>query len=72
MYVDDLNIIGLSELYAYMQDLLIQQFDMKILSKTSCYLSLQIQYHIHGSILLHQQAYIQKLLKIFNIDQSHI
>ena len=71
VYVDDLNVIGLPELCKYTQNLLVQQFDMKILSKMFYYLGLQIQHLTDGSILLHQQAYIQKLLKNFNMEQSH-
>lgn len=44
---------------------------MKVLGKTSFFLGLQINHLVDGNILLHQQAYIQKLLKSFNMDQSH-
>ena len=71
IYVDILNIIGLPELCKFTQELLTQQFDMKILGKTSFCLGLQIHHLADGSMLLHQQAYIQKLLKNFNMDQSH-
>ena len=71
VYVDNLNIIGLPLLCQYAQELLIQQFDMKILGKTSYCLGLQIGHLADGSILPHQQAYIQKVLENFNMDQSH-
>ena len=71
VYVDDLNVIGMPDLCKYTQDLLVQQFDMKILGKTSYCLGLQIQHFDDGSILLHQQTYIQKLLKNFNMDQEN-
>ena len=44
VYVDDLNVSGVRELCTYTQDLLVQQFDMKILGKTSYCLGLQIQH----------------------------
>jgi hypothetical protein len=44
---------------------------MKILGKTTYCLGLQIHHFKDGSIWLHQQAYIQKLLKNFNMDQFH-
>ena len=71
VYVDNLNIIGLPELCKYTQELRTQQFNMKVLGKTSFCLGLQINHLAYGSILLHEQAYIQKLLKNFNMDQSH-
>jgi len=71
VYVDDLNVIGVPELCKYTQELLVQQFDMKILGKTSYCLGLQIQHFNDGSMLLHQQSYVQKLLKNFSMDQAH-
>jgi hypothetical protein len=44
---------------------------MKILDKTSYYLGLHIQHFDDDSMLLHQHAYVQKLLKNFNMDQAH-
>lgn len=43
---------------------------MKLLGKTSFYLELQIQ-HFPNGVLLHQQAYIRKLLEHFRMDQAH-
>lgn len=71
IYVDDLNVIGAPELCTYTQDLLVQQFDMKILGKTTYCLGLHIQHFNDGSMLLHQQAYVQKLLRNFDMDQAH-
>jgi hypothetical protein len=59
------------DLCKYTQDLLVQNFDMKILGKITYCLGLQIHHFKDGSILLHQQTYIQKLLKSFSMDQSH-
>ena len=71
VYVDDLNVIGMPDLCKYTQYLLVQHFDMKILSKTTYCLGLQIQHFNDGSILLHQQTYIPKLLKSFYMDQAN-
>ena len=71
MYVDDLNILSTPELCKYVQDILTRNFDMKYLGQTSYCLGLQIHYVTNGGILLHQQAYVQKILKFFNMDQAN-
>ncbi|GJR10144.1 hypothetical protein Tco_0792796 [Tanacetum coccineum] len=43
---------------------------MKDLGKTKFCLGLQIE-HLKDGILVHQEAYIEKLLKIFYMDKSH-
>ena len=71
VYVDDLNILGTPELCKYAQDILTKNFDMKYLGQTSYCLGLQIHYVPNGGIFLHQQAYVQKILKQFKMDQSN-
>jgi hypothetical protein len=71
VYVDDLNILGTPELCQYAQNLLTNNFDMKYLGQTSYCLGLQINYIPNGGILLHQQAYVQKILKLFQMDQAN-
>jgi hypothetical protein len=71
VYVDDLNILGTPELCQYAQDILTKNFDMKYLGQTSYCLGLQVHYVTNGVILLHQQAYVQKILKVFNMDQAN-
>jgi hypothetical protein len=43
---------------------------MKDLGKTKFCLGLQIE-HVKGGILVHQEAYIAKVLKRFYMDKSH-
>jgi hypothetical protein len=43
---------------------------MEDLGKTKYCLGLQLEHHPSG-ILVHQSAYIQKILKKFNIDKSY-
>jgi len=43
---------------------------MKDLGKTKFCLGLQIE-HLKGGILVHQEAYIAKVLKRFYMDKSH-
>ena len=43
---------------------------MEDLGKTKCCLGLQLEHRPSG-ILVHQSAYIQKILKKFNIDKSY-
>ena len=45
-------------------------FEMEDLGKTKCCLGLQLEHRPSG-ILVHQSAYIQKILKKFNIDKSY-
>jgi hypothetical protein len=71
VYVDDLNILGTPKLCKYAQDILTKNFDMKYLGQTSYCLELQVHYVANGGILLHQQAYVHKILKLFNMDQAN-
>jgi hypothetical protein len=43
---------------------------MKDLGKTKFCLGLQIE-HLHSGILVHQSAYVQKILEKFNMDKAH-
>ena len=71
MYVDDLNILGTLELCKYVQEILTNNFDMKYLGQTTYCLGLQVHYVPNGGILLHRQAYVQKILKLFQMDQAN-
>ena len=54
-----------------MENLLTKHFEMKVLGHTSSCLGLQIKHYADGSLLLHQQTYVKKLLRIFNIDNAN-
>ena len=69
--MDDLNVLGTPDLCTYAQNILTQHFDMKYLGQTSYCLGLQINYIPNGGILLHQQTYVQKILKLFKMDQAN-
>lgn len=69
-YVDDLNIIGTSDTCKFVQNILTKKFDMKCLGQTTFCLGLQV-HHMPNGIFLHQHAYVQKILKIFQMDQSN-
>ena len=71
VYVDDLNIIGTPEFCKYAQNILTQKFDMKFLGHTTFCLGLQVHHIPNGGILLHQQAYVNKVLKEFQMDQAN-
>lgn len=45
---------------------------MKYLGQTSYCLGLQVHYVPNGGILLHQQAYVQKILKLFQMDHANL
>ena len=44
---------------------------MKFLRKKTFCFGLQVHHLPNGSILLHQQAYVQKILKAFQMDQAN-
>ncbi|GGW89483.1 hypothetical protein GCM10010320_81960 [Streptomyces caelestis] len=70
MYVDDLNIIGNTQDIDEARNHLKTEFEMKDLGKIKFCLGLQIE-HLHSGILVHQAAYIQKILEKFNMDKSY-
>jgi hypothetical protein len=51
--------------------ILTKQFEMKLLGRTSFCLGLQVQHLPDGSILLHQESYVKKLLKNFNMADAN-
>jgi hypothetical protein len=66
-----LNIMGTPVLCQHAQTILTQHYDMKLLGPTVFCLGLQV-YHIPtGGILLHQQTYVNKVLKAFQMDQAN-
>ena len=72
VYMDDLIILGTPNLCKYAQKILTKNFDMKYLGQTTYYcLGLQIHYVPNGGILLHQQAYVQKILKVFQMHHAN-
>ncbi|KAI3735382.1 hypothetical protein L6452_14878 [Arctium lappa] len=70
VYVDDLNIIGTPGELPRAIEYLKKGFEMKDLGKTKFCLGLQIE-HLKGGILVHQETYIDKVLKRFYMDKSH-
>jgi hypothetical protein len=70
MYVDDLNIIGNPKDIEEARKHLKTEFEMKDLGKTKYCLGLQLEHRPSG-ILVHQSAYIQKILEKFNMNKSY-
>lgn len=70
VYVDDLNIIGTTQVIKEASSYLKTEFEMKELGKTKYCLGLQLE-HTHEGVLLHQSAYIQKILEKFNMKDSY-
>ena len=70
VYVDDLNILGTSGEISQTVEYLKKEFEMKDLGKTKFCLGLQFEY-IRDEILVHQMAYTEKVLKRFNMAESH-
>lgn len=71
IYVDDLNPVGTKALCMYVETLLATEFEMKILGRTTFCLGLQINHFHDGSILIHQEAYVKRLLRAFKMDQAN-
>jgi hypothetical protein len=70
VYVDDLNIISNIQDIDEARNHLKTEFEMKDLGKTKFCLGLQLE-HLTSGILVHQTAYIQKILEKFNMDKSY-
>jgi hypothetical protein len=70
VYVDDLNIIGNPKDIEEARNHLTTEFEMKDLGKTKYCLGLQLE-HLPSGILVHQSAYVQKILEKFNMDKSY-
>jgi hypothetical protein len=70
VYVDDLNIISTELDINEARNHLKMKFEMKDLDKTKCCLGLQLE-HLPMSILVHQSAYVQKILEKFNMDKVY-
>ena len=70
VYVDDINLIGTLEELTKAAEYLKNEFEMKSLGQTKYCLGLQIE-HCPTGILVHQKAYIEKVLKRFNMDEAH-
>jgi hypothetical protein len=67
VYVDDLNIIGNENDINEARHHLKTEFEMKNLGKTKYCLGLQLE-HLPNGIFVYQSAYIEKILKKFNMD----
>jgi hypothetical protein len=70
IYVDDLNIIDHAKDIDEAHNHLKKEFEMKDLGKIKFYLGLQIK-HLHTCILVHQSAYVKKVLEKFNMDKAY-
>ena len=70
VYVDDLNIIGSTRDIDEARNHLKTEFEMKDLGKTKFCLGFQLE-HLPSGILVHQSAYIKKILQKFNMDKSY-
>jgi hypothetical protein len=70
VYIDDLNIIGTELDINEAQDHLKTKFKIKNFGKTKFCLDVQLE-HLPTGILIHQSAYVQKILKKFNINKAY-
>ncbi|KAB2634611.1 hypothetical protein D8674_038086 [Pyrus ussuriensis x Pyrus communis] len=70
VYVDDMNLVRTSEELNKTAEYLKSEFEMKDLGKTKLCLGLQIK-HCASGILVHQLAYIEKILKRFGMDKAY-
>ncbi|KAJ9562984.1 hypothetical protein OSB04_008144 [Centaurea solstitialis] len=70
LMAQDLNIIGTPGELPRAVEYLKWGFEMKDLGKAKFCLGLQIE-HLKGGILVHQETYVEKVLKRFYMDKSH-
>jgi hypothetical protein len=71
VYVDDLNIIVTELDINEKQDHLKMKFEIKDLGKIKFCLGLQLK-HFPTGILIHQLAYVQKVLEKFNMNKAYL
>lgn len=71
VYVDDLNLVGTKSACIAATKLLIHEFEMKLLGKTTFCIGLQVLHMKDGSIFLSQMAYINRILKRFNMIDAY-
>ena len=72
VYVDNLNLVGTPATCQHAIALFTDQFEMKLLGRTSFCLGLQLTHIREGGIFLHQTTYTQKLLKRFSMDKANM
>ena len=70
LYVDDLNIIDNAQDIKEACNHLKPEFEVKDLGKTKFCLGLQLE-HLPTGILVHQSAYVQKVLEKFNMHKTY-
>jgi hypothetical protein len=70
VYVDALNIIGTELDINEARDHLMMEFKMKDLGETKFCLGLKLE-HLPTGILVHQSAYVQKILEKFNMHKAN-
>ena len=70
VYVDDMNIVGTLDEIRETTSYLKSEFEMKDLGKTRMCLGLELEHRACG-ILIHQSAYVHKILRQFNMDKVH-
>jgi hypothetical protein len=70
VYVDVPNIIGHTKDFDEARNHLKMELEMKNLGRTKFCLGLQLE-HLHMGILVHQSAYVQKILEKFNMDKAY-
>ena len=70
IYVDDINLVGTPKKLNETAEYLKSEFEMKDIGKTKYCLGLQIE-HCASGVLVHQSAYIEKILKRFGMDKAY-
>jgi hypothetical protein len=70
VYVDDLNIISHTKDIDEASNHLKMEFEMNNLVRTKFCLELQLE-HFHMGILVHQSAYVLKVLEKFNMGKAY-
>lgn len=71
VYVDDLNLVGTTSACVTATNLLIREFEMKMLGKITFCIGLQIMHLIKGSIFLYQLMYIRRIFQKFKMIDAY-
>lgn len=71
VYMDDLNAVRTTALCTRVEKPLAQTFEIKVLGLTTFCLGLQIQHYTDGSLLIHQQTYVRKLVRTLKMEEAN-
>lgn len=71
IYIDNMNLVGTLDKINETAKYLKCEFEVKDMGRTSLCYGLEFE-HMDDDILVHQSSYIERILKRFNLDRTHL